>query len=344
MDVSATDLRIVYAPPGAWKQYSNARRATSCLDGTMSSSAVNSSLTYNFTGPAVQVYTISSPSGGNFSMTIDGQARGVYSSYDASADPSTCTPRSLYSTVNLTNTQHTLVLTVQDHPSGSIQDTVQFVGLRTPSSTTASSPSSSGSSQSNLVPVIGGVVGGLLGLILLVLLVIWWMRRQYRIEQEDLLSKMPDPLQPPFSSPSKAHRELPRNDQVHLMAESSHASSSITSYVAQRDRNNISYDAAPLALPPLPHDTVDNDVDDEDDRHERLTYYTLPSYHENVMQRAAARNLSEADVNAISRRLQEVMRIQMVQAGRDPNELVGMMPPRELIDHLVEEQLQPCAE
>ena len=50
MDVAPSDPHIVYSPPEAWSVYGSTRRATSCLDGTMSSSTVNSSLTYNFTG------------------------------------------------------------------------------------------------------------------------------------------------------------------------------------------------------------------------------------------------------------------------------------------------------
>ena len=67
---------------------------------------------------------------------------------------------------------------------------------------------------------------------------------------------------------------------------------------------------------------------------DRRTYYTLPSYHERVVEgaRGRERDLSEADVNAISQRLREFMR----QSGGP-----DLQPPRELIDHLVEEQLRP---
>ena len=50
MDVPALDSHILYWPPGAWSPYSDARRATSCLEGTMSSSTVGSYLAYDFTG------------------------------------------------------------------------------------------------------------------------------------------------------------------------------------------------------------------------------------------------------------------------------------------------------
>ncbi|KIM32435.1 hypothetical protein M408DRAFT_218805 [Serendipita vermifera MAFF 305830] len=50
MDVPASDSRIIYSPPDAWNAYSNPRRATSCLEGTMGSSTAGSYLTHNFTG------------------------------------------------------------------------------------------------------------------------------------------------------------------------------------------------------------------------------------------------------------------------------------------------------
>jgi len=213
---------------------------------------------------------------------------------------------------------------------------------RTPSSSTVSTPSSSASAGPNLIPIIGGVIGGLGGLLLLVVLVIWWMRRQRRTEETDTLSKMPDPFHSSFSSTSNTQRAFLGNDQAHQLAESGAPSMDLhTPPMVQREQSIVSSGSALLARPPPSRRDYDDDEDeDEDESQERLTYYTLPSYHGNVMQAAAASNLSEADVNAISRRLQEVMRNQRVRAGRDPNELV-MMPPRELIEHLVEEQLQP---
>jgi hypothetical protein len=41
---------------------------------------------------------------------------------------------------------------------------------------------------------------------------------------------------------------------------------------------------------------------------ERQTLYTLPSYNEQMLRRGEGRDLSEADINAISRRLREMMR------------------------------------
>ena len=80
---------------------------------------------------------------------------------------------------------------------------------------------------------------------------------------------------------------------------------------------------------PISQDTT------EDAATDNLTYYTLPSYHENVMRQAAARDLSQADIDAIFGRLQEVIRN---QNGANTNVFGSVMPPQELIDHLVEER------
>lgn len=136
---------------------------------------------------------------------------------------------------------------------------------------------------------------------------------------------------------------------------------------------------------------IDTQIDTQTDIDiDARTYQTLPSYHERVRDSAVAagRNLSQADINAISQRLTEMMRthiLQQVQAqgqqsqqsqqsqqgvgaggvgaevgvgvgvgaggagGQfgDPHALNALsalnqrviVPPRELIDHLVEERL-----
>ena len=102
------------------------------------------------------------------------------------------------------------------------------------------------------------------------------------------------------------------------------------------------FDAAtgklPLSTVQRNQTTVYTSQGTEDAATDNLTYYTLPSYHENVMQRAAARNLSQADIDAIFGRLQEVIRNQMEQNGANTRVFGSVMPPQELIDHLVEER------
>lgn len=328
MDVPASDSRIIYSPPDAWGTYSSARRATSCLEGTMSSSTAGSYLTYNFTGTTVQVYTVSSPVGANYSIIIDGQNQGTYSSYDPSADPSLCSSRPLYSTMGLSDTQHTLVLTVLDAASGSTQDTVQFVGFRVSSPSINQSSNASSGSALNIGAIVGGVVGGLAGLVLLVLLVLWWMRRQRKAEEESLASALDAPAdssggEDPFASANRS--------EDHSQARAHWAAESMTSAGLPLTIN--SHQVPSTISPSQP------EMDDAST--ERLTYYTLPSYHENVRERTAARDLSEADVEAISRRLREVMRNQVGQPAANADGVGTMMPPRELIDHLVEEQLHP---
>jgi len=68
---------------------------------------------------------------------------------------------------------------------------------------------------------------------------------------------------------------------------------------------------------------------------ERLS--SAPPYVEDVLARLDARNLSEADVDTVARRLAEVMRIH--NAARGGPGLLRGPPPRELIDQLVEEHL-----
>jgi hypothetical protein len=76
---------------------------------------------------------------------------------------------------------------------------------------------------------------------------------------------------------------------------------------------------------------------------ERQTLYTLPSYNGQMPRRTEGRDLSEADINAISQRLREMM-------GAHPGEQVGSssnaagdrvpMVPQDVIDNLVNERLR----
>lgn len=65
----------------------------------------------------------------------------------------------------------------------------------------------------------------------------------------------------------------------------------------------------------------------------------LPPYAEDVLARPDARNLSEADVDVIARRLAEVMQAQRQARGGPGLLREHEPPPRELIDQLVEEHL-----
>lgn len=221
--------------------------------------------------------------------------------------------------MGLSDAQHTLVLTVLDAAPGSTQDTVQFVGFRVSSASVNQSSHGSSDPGPNIGATVGGVVGGLAGLALLVLLVVWWMRRQRQAEEDSLARAFDGPVDPsssedPFASATRS--EDHSQTQVHLVAETMES-----------------------AGPPLTVHPSQPQLNDAATEH--LTYYTLPSYHENVRETTAARDLSEADIEAISRRLREVMRNQVGQPGGNADGMGNMMPPRELIDHLVEEQLQP---
>jgi hypothetical protein len=76
---------------------------------------------------------------------------------------------------------------------------------------------------------------------------------------------------------------------------------------------------------------------------DRMTLYTLPSYNEQMFQhRAEARDLSEADIHAISRRLRDFMRVHGEQNGANthPNGIGDTLSPRELIGRLMDERLR----
>jgi hypothetical protein len=162
MDVTPSDAKITYSPPGNWVANAPARRsarlsrrATSCHDGTRTSSRSGDSLTYNFNGEplysiislsfcsniahiepvpgtSIQVYTISNSLGGNYSLTIDGQSQGTFTSYDPTslANSSSCSTSSLFSTTSLQDTQHSLVLTVQGPSNSADTSRIEFVGFK----------------------------------------------------------------------------------------------------------------------------------------------------------------------------------------------------------------------
>jgi hypothetical protein len=129
MDIVPSDTRITYNPTEAWTNYTPRKRAPSCLEGTKLSSTTGSSLSFDFTGPLVQLYSVSESAGVRYSINVDGQSIGTY---DVSATGTTgsedCVPVSLYSTTNLTDGQHSLKLTVEDSLNNN--GTMIFAGIR----------------------------------------------------------------------------------------------------------------------------------------------------------------------------------------------------------------------
>lgn len=324
MDVPASDSRIVYTSPDAWDTYRNARRATSCLEGTMSSSTAASYLTYNFTGTTVQVHTIYSSIGANYSISIDGQDKGTYSTYDpAATDPSTCSSSPLYSVMNLLDMQHTLVLTVLGPNPGPTQNTIQFVGFRLSSVVQSNGTPALGS---NIPAIVGGVIGGF-SAIFLILLVIWVMRRQQRMGIQSLASEVD--LPPNSAVGDDPFHSAPRSCK-HLQSQGKHrALQSSTPMISEGTPVTVQSEDTTLAPPPP--------VTNMGEKSTALPkYYTLPSYQEKLVQCKAVRNLSEADLEAVSGRLREEMVNQTGQLG-------NIIPPQELIEHLVEEWLHAGA-
>jgi hypothetical protein len=129
MDIVPSDTRITYNPTEAWSNYIPRKRALSCLEGTKVSSTTGSSLSFDFTGPLVQLYSVSESAGVRYSISVDSQSIGTY---DVSATGTTgsddCVPISLYSAANLTDGQHSLKLTVEE--SSNTNGTMIFAGIR----------------------------------------------------------------------------------------------------------------------------------------------------------------------------------------------------------------------
>ncbi|CAG7853627.1 SubName: Full=Uncharacterized protein {ECO:0000313/EMBL:CCA73943.1} [Serendipita indica DSM 11827] len=379
MDVKPSDSRIIYFPTDAWSANSDRRRAESCLTGTMSSTTPGSSLSFNFTGSALQLYTIASENGGRYSVTLDGQPRGTFDTHADTTQPSQCSLSAQFTIQDLDSSEHSLVMKVEGPSSGSNQTTLQFVGFRLSSSSISpavSNPQTETHSKPPLGPIIGGVVGAL-ALLAITACALYFLKKQRKQDHHQehdpntpdsyfVASFGVEPMSTsggkrsmPFGGHKKPHLFETASDSTvshdHALpvaqSGSSHEDSSSNSdnLLPQPPSSQTYSQPRPLwANPVTPsqysqsHTQAINTpypntaaVDPETASNaDRATYYTLPSYHERVLEGAGrrGRELSEADVDAISRRLREVMR----QSGHMPLE-----PPRELVDHLVEQQLGP---
>jgi hypothetical protein len=148
MDIVPSDSRIHYDPLQAWTDYTPRKRAPSCLEGTKRSSTSGSSFSLDFTGEielwveyepvilmvslgsSVQLYSVSESIGTRYSIAIDGESVGTYNVSATEATRSgECIPVSLYTTASLTDSQHTVKLTVEGS-SNTNQTEFIFAGIR----------------------------------------------------------------------------------------------------------------------------------------------------------------------------------------------------------------------
>jgi hypothetical protein len=201
--------------------------------------------------------------------------------------------------------------------------------------------------------IAGAVIGSLAALALLILLGIFFFRRyqskQHGILQdepiEDGTGGMPREEALTGAAEGAAMRQIPSG--MPLMHDQSSSPANEAAVVFDPFRGPITEHI------PVPLVRVGN-LNDSD--RESTSYQTLPSYHEDILEAqsqlqasnpgeggAAARQLSQADINAISQRLTEVMRTQIQQNGGNPSAFNSriIVSPRELIDHLVAERLNP---
>ncbi|PVG03045.1 hypothetical protein CPB86DRAFT_779934, partial [Serendipita vermifera] len=333
MDVVSSDSRITYSPVDAWKDYASRKRAPSCLEGTKTSSVSGSSFSFDFTGPLVQLYSVSESVGARYSISIDGQSVGTYDVQSTGTTGSdTCVPVSLYATANLTDSQHTVKLTVEG-TSNTNQTEVIFAGIRLSTTNSGIGNTTSQTSKSNNTGVIvGGVLGGIALLALLAFLIFYILRRQRRNELDNQLSptNMNMAASPVYVEPFNIDSALassttqlrPENGVVYEKGRpvqwpgSSMDHTGNGGSMENSDSQSESHEMARRVVPAGSRSITDTTRLEEptplegtgDEMTERQTFYTLPSYNGQMLRQTEGRDLSEADLNAISRRLGEVMR------------------------------------
>ncbi|CAG7854062.1 SubName: Full=Uncharacterized protein {ECO:0000313/EMBL:CCA69590.1} [Serendipita indica DSM 11827] len=382
MDIQPSDPRIIYHPQDAWTMEQSTKRAPTCLSGAMYSNTTGSSLTFNFTASAIQLYTVSGSSGGRFRVTIDGEDKGTFDTYDAASNFTDCRAAPLVTLTGLDSAQHTVVLTVEDSGANTNRTSIEFAGFRVTAATVNSPVGTiTSSSKPKISVILGGVIGAIALVVIFILAVLFLKKgrvKEKEMNQEPIQPEQPEPqFTQPFNIPNALVSDssganllvdrppVPYKGQGRVMHEpttstytpggSGQGSSYLTSedigetpeyrqegpsHITSGYPESVSSSQvtlpAPVRAPTSWHVPVPASQSNDNDgvsTLDRRTYYTLPSYHERVMEGAGGRgrNLSEADINAISQRLREVMH----QSGG-----LDLEPPHELIDHLVEEQLR----
>ncbi|PVG03052.1 hypothetical protein CPB86DRAFT_779942 [Serendipita vermifera] len=368
MDVLPSNSSIVYTPANAWKENAPNGDSNGCTGEIKSSSTSGSYLSYNFTGSSIELYSVSKGASGRYSIWLDGSSHGTYDTQlVTTTNPDSCSPVLLFKASDLTATQHTIRLVIED-PAESNDINIPFAGIRlaaSPITTNGASPAST--HKSNTAAIVGGVVGGIIGLILLVIL-LFFLQRRYTFDErrDDSESSGIDPF---LLRPSDADA-LPKTVLPTEISETATHDPSLSEHGQEQGHEDLSinprssedhnqqpimkvnnnYPITRPADPPVPQrpqrqvpvNPADQLLGDRSSLVDHATVYTLPSYNEQMFQqRAEARDLSEADINAISRRLGQFMRAHGEQHGSNTNaDGRGDAAPRELIDRLVDERLR----
>lgn len=339
MDIRPSDPRIVYSPPGAWNLSTDKKRTESCLSGTIASAMPGSSLSLNFTGTALQLYTLSSDVQGRYNVTLDGQHMGSFDTYTSHAELSQCSLSAQFIVQGLNSSQHSLVMTVEAPSDGSNRTAIQFVGFRLSS---APLPHSIGASQQTSKPPTATIVGGVIGAIAILAIVLcayyFIPKREDNVyddeEGDDGVTtnnfetttailpftsngkrrfNVVPPSTPALSSgtdgwahwytissgPSQMSQDRVTSATPMDQSEIPPVTELLGLATPSEPQVECSTSPHPLTAVYTPNDTgTGSDVD-------RLTLYTLPPYDEQVGGRR--RELSEADMHAIERRLGEVL-------------------------------------
>jgi hypothetical protein len=229
----------------------------------------------------------------------------------------------------------------------------------------------------NIGAIVGGVLGGIAFLALLALLVFYFLRRQRRAELEKYATSSTGlHAIPGFVEPFNIHSTV-TSSTTHLQPGNGVVNENGRPVTSGNEPSSAGHDGmgnravenaessseshsmvhgqahghAPPNLPAGERFITDATSPAEptpvgrlgEEMTERQTFYTLPSYNEQMLRRGEGRDLSEADINAISRRLREMMRAhQSEQAGSSSNggDGRGAIVPQELVDNLVNERLR----
>jgi hypothetical protein len=213
------------------------------------------------------------------------------------------------------------------------------------SSSVSTGDSSSTPSKPSIGVIVGGVIGGVVGLAIVIILAWFFLKRQRSLENTKKYTSEP--------SMSATNPIVPRRFNINEALASGTSQTNLTGATRQYSpsnghegltTNSNSSDghlAQPVMMTneeqrirPLPGasntqghmQALSPNVGigaDDSSLIDRRTLYTLPSYNEpSGRQQTEARDLSEADLNAISRRMREFMGVPEGQGRQDPNSSV----------------------